>query len=248
MIDDVVRARVHARCFVVRVARGRNDLCAGTASPLNSVIADTAGTTHDQQGLVLDLAVGEHGTVRRHGRNAEARPGVVARLLRQARREVAAYRDILRGGPEAALVLSLVYPDPLTLSALVDAFANRLDNARTIAIGYHEACIQQAGKRTCTFLDVRWIDGAGVEAYEHLARVGARSVDVAELQDLPGCAELAVQGRAHVLPLPPGPDYRGSASGIVTARAALTSAWTLFSSWKKRMTLMPLITLLNFFM
>ena len=154
MVDDVVGTCHRACRGIVRIAGGRDDRCPGMVGPLNGVIADPAGPTHDQQRLAFDGVVGEYGAVRRHSRNAEACPDVESRLFRQARRAAAVDRDILRRRPEPAFVLRLEDPDTLSLAALVDTFADRFDDTSAVAVGNYETVVQQVRERTGTLLDV----------------------------------------------------------------------------------------------
>ena len=124
------------------------------ASPLNGVISNPTGPTHDQQCLAFDGVVGEYGAVRRHSRNAEACPDVESRLFRQARRAAAVHGDILRRRSETAFMLCLEDPDPLAFAALVDTLPNRIDNTCAIAVGNYETVVQQVRERTGALLDV----------------------------------------------------------------------------------------------
>ena len=115
---------------------------------------DTAGAAHDQQHLAFDVAVGEHGAVGRHRRDAEAGADVKAYVFRQARHAIAADSDVFGGRTEAALVLRLVHPDAFTLAALVDAVADGLDDAGAVAVRNNEAGIQQVGENADPLLHV----------------------------------------------------------------------------------------------
>ena len=60
----------------------------------------------------------------------------------------------MTGGAEAAFMLCLVHPDTLALAPLVDPLAHRFDDACAIAVGNHEAIVQQVRECARAFLDV----------------------------------------------------------------------------------------------
>jgi hypothetical protein len=76
-----------------------------------------------QDGLAGDGAVGENGPVRGDPRDAQARTGLVAHLIRQVHR--LPFRDVgqLRRGPGRPVGLGTVHPYPAADPGRVRAFA-----------------------------------------------------------------------------------------------------------------------------
>jgi len=176
--------------------RGEHLPRAEQPSALHRGVPHRSGTAGDQHPLAGHAAARQH---RMHGRqpgNAQACAGLVRHAVGQRHRLRRRQHDMLRRRAERAAPSGI--PDPYALADAIarDTIADGVDHAHAVAVRDH-ARERHAGPAASARLGVRRIHAGPVQPHAHLAGIGHRVRNVAELQNLRGRAVAFVEGSLH---------------------------------------------------
>jgi hypothetical protein len=163
---------------------GRHQRRTGQLRPLHRIEADRPRAALHQHPPADYAAMQRHGAVRGHRRDAQTGAFGEADAVRQKYGARRRQRHPLRGTAEGAVPLRLVTPDALTDTRRIDPLADLGNDAGRILMRHDALEGHRLTAPRRAPLDVGWIDRAGENLDQHLARPGHRQRQATELQHL----------------------------------------------------------------
>ena len=181
---DAVRDGVVDAGEVGAVPHCADDRGAPPRCKLSRHRADAAEHAVDEDRRAFDRPVAEDGAMGGDAGNAQTRAHLVADVVGERDRLVGGHHGELRGGAEGPVGLGAVDPDALSGPGRVDAVADRVDDARPVAVRDHPRIRHPVADPVAALLRVPGVDARDSDADANLARSRLGVGHLADLQHL----------------------------------------------------------------